>query len=70
MRAAIDKQCVAGQIAGIIARQKQRDAADIGPLAASDSKWEFTAPREDRRVWTDDYSNVIGAVWRRLRDGE
>lgn len=47
-----------------------RDAADIGPLAASDSKWEFSTPRKDSRVWTDDYSNVIGAVWRRLRDDE
>jgi hypothetical protein len=25
---------------------------------------------ERQRVWTDDYSNVLGAVWRRLRDGE
>ena len=25
---------------------------------------------ENQRVWTDDYSNVLGAVWRRLRDGE
>ena len=24
---------------------------------------------DSQRVWTDDYSNVLGAVWRRLRDG-
>ena len=34
-----------------------REEADVGKLASSD-------------VWTDDYSNVLGAVWRRLRDGE
>jgi hypothetical protein len=30
----------------------------------------LTEPDENQRVWTDDYSNVLGAVWRRLRDGE
>jgi hypothetical protein len=46
-----------------------REAADIGRLAANDD-WTLTAPRDGDRVWTDDYSNVLGAVWRRLRDGE
>ena len=27
-------------------------------------------PTEGQRVWTDDYSNILGAVWRRLRFGE
>jgi hypothetical protein len=46
-----------------------RDEADIGKLASSD-KWEETDARPDQRVWTDDYCNVLGAVYRRLRDGE
>ncbi|PZA09596.1 class I SAM-dependent methyltransferase [Rhodopseudomonas palustris] len=46
-----------------------REAADIGRLAGNDD-WTLTAPRAGDRVWTDDYSNVLGAVWRRLRDGE
>ena len=46
-----------------------RDEADVGSLASSD-KWELTEYEETQRVWTDDYSNVLGAVWRRLRDGE
>lgn len=46
-----------------------RDDADIGKLA-SDDKWALTDATEGQRVWTDDYSNILGAVWRRLRDGD
>jgi hypothetical protein len=46
-----------------------REDADVGELASSDF-WAKTAANEKQRVWTDDYSNVLGAVWRRLRDGE
>ncbi|WP_036049437.1 fused MFS/spermidine synthase [Bradyrhizobium sp. Tv2a-2] len=46
-----------------------RDDADVGQLASSD-KWAETEPTEGERVWTDDYSNILGAVYRRLRDGE
>jgi hypothetical protein len=46
-----------------------RDEADVGKLASSD-KWVETEPTENQRVWTDDYSNILGAVYRRLRDGE
>jgi len=46
-----------------------REEADVGKLAASD-KWEETEADEKQRVWTDDYSNVLGAVYRRLRDGD
>ncbi|MBN9580159.1 MAG: fused MFS/spermidine synthase [Afipia sp.] len=42
-----------------------RDDADVGRIA-SDPKWTFTEATEGQRVWTDDYSNVLGAVWRRL----
>jgi hypothetical protein len=46
-----------------------REEADVGKLASSD-QWELTESDEKQRVWTDDYSNVLGAVWRRLRVGE
>jgi hypothetical protein len=46
-----------------------RQDADIGKLASSDL-WEETAANQNQRVWTDDYSNILGAVYRRLRDGE
>jgi hypothetical protein len=46
-----------------------REEADVGKLASSDV-WALTEADENQRVWTDDYSNVLGAVWRRLRDGE
>jgi hypothetical protein len=46
-----------------------RDQADVGKLASSDV-WELTEADENQRVWTDDYCNVLGAVYRRLRDGE
>jgi hypothetical protein len=46
-----------------------REDVDVGKLATSD-KWTETEPTEGERVWTDDYSNILGAVYRRLRDGE
>jgi hypothetical protein len=46
-----------------------RGPADVGRLA-SDSYWQRTAPTPGEWVWTDDYSNVLGAVYRRLRDGD
>jgi hypothetical protein len=46
-----------------------REEADVGKLASSD-QWAETEANEKQRVWTDDYSNVLGAVYRRLRDGE
>ncbi len=46
-----------------------REEADVGKLASSE-QWALTEADETQRVWTDDYSNVLGAVWRRLRDGE
>ncbi len=46
-----------------------REAADVGKLASSEY-WEQTEPEQGERVWTDDYSNIIGALYRRLRRGE
>jgi len=46
-----------------------RKPEDVGALA-SNNLWQLTAPTSGQRVWTDDYSNVLGAVYRRLRDGD
>jgi hypothetical protein len=46
-----------------------REEADVGKLASSE-QWAETEADQNQRVWTDDYSNVLGAVYRRLRDGE
>jgi hypothetical protein len=46
-----------------------RAEADVGKLASSE-QWEETAANKTQRIWTDDYCNVLGAVYRRLRDGE
>ena len=46
-----------------------REEADVGSLASSE-QWAQEEADEKQRVWTDDYSNVLGAVWRRLREGE
>ena len=46
-----------------------RAEADVGSLASSPT-WYLTEPEDHERVWTDDYSNILGAVWRRLRRGE
>ena len=46
-----------------------RKQADVGVLASSD-QWAETEADEKQRIWTDDYCNVLGAVYRRLRDGE
>jgi hypothetical protein len=27
----------------------------------------LAAPNPDQRVWTDDYSNIVGAFWRKLK---
>jgi len=46
-----------------------RQPDDVGSIASSQD-WTLTEPRPHQRVWTDDYSNVLGAVWRRLREGD
>ena len=46
-----------------------REEADVGRLASSE-QWALEEADEKQRVWTDDYSNVLGAVLRRLRNGE
>src|SRR5262249_26331114 len=43
-----------------------RKDEDFGALAKS-KYWPLLPPDPARRVWTDDYSNVLGALLRRLR---
>src|SRR5258705_351208 len=46
-----------------------REEADVGRLTSSE-QWELEEADEKQRVWTDDYSNVLGAVLRRLKKRE
>jgi spermidine synthase len=43
-----------------------RSEEDFGDLAQA-PEWELTTPDPRQRVWTDDYSNVAGAVLRQIR---
>jgi hypothetical protein len=43
-----------------------RTDADFGDLATRKS-WSATEPDENQWVWTDDYSNIIGALVRNMR---
>ena len=47
----------------VIARRDE----DIGTLAKSEF-WPVREPDPRQRVWTDDYSNIVGAMIRTLRD--
>jgi hypothetical protein len=44
-----------------------RDKENVGPIATSEN-WVSTPPRRDLAVWTDDYSNIVGAFWRGLQN--
>jgi hypothetical protein len=39
----------------------------FGPIAQSEA-WELQKPDPKQWVWTDDYSNIIGSILRRLRE--
>jgi hypothetical protein len=41
-----------------------QSAEDIGALGR-DSSWVLNTPNPAVRTWTDDYSNVAGALWRK-----
>jgi spermidine synthase len=43
-----------------------REEADVGGIAKGGA-WTAAVPDKLQRIWTDDYSNVLGAVWRRMR---
>jgi len=38
----------------------------IGGLA-DDENWQLTEPDKTQRLWTDDYSNIAGAIWRKFQ---
>ena len=40
-------------------------AEDLGELA-SNKNWKLAVPDPGQRVWTDDYSNIIGAIAKRI----
>ena len=42
-----------------------RDDEDFGPLALS-KNWERKEPDPKQWVWTDDYSDIVGAVVRQI----
>jgi hypothetical protein len=44
-----------------------RSDDDFGALSAS-NYWQRQVPDPGQRVWTDDYSNIIGAIVRQLRE--
>lgn len=39
-----------------------RSVADLGPLAQAAPRWTAPMPRHRTPLWTDDYSNVLGAL--------
>ncbi|MPZ57292.1 MAG: class I SAM-dependent methyltransferase [Rhizobiales bacterium] len=44
-----------------------RADTDFGALAQSDD-WQLEEADPDQRVWTDDYSNIVGAIVRKMRE--
>ncbi len=46
-----------------------RNDADFGALAFS-NYWPLKTPDPDQWVWTDDYSNVVGAIMRQIKANE
>ena len=51
----------AGTVAAVARREE-----DFGPLALS-RDWELKQPDPGQWVWTDDYSDIVGALMRQLR---
>jgi len=44
-----------------------RNEEDFGDLAQS-ADWTLESPDPNQWVWSDDYSNIVGAVIRKLRE--
>jgi hypothetical protein len=45
-----------------------RASQDFGALQDADSGWDPLEPDPKQWVWTDDYSNVVGAMIRHARE--
>ena len=43
-----------------------REESDFGELL-DDKDWTELTIDANQRIWTDDYSNIVGAIWRNLR---
>ncbi len=43
-----------------------REDEDFGELL-NDEDWTAIEPPAGQRIWTDDYSNVVGAIYRQYR---
>jgi SAM-dependent methyltransferase len=43
-------------------------AAGQAPLSPYLGSGKWTAPDEPGRAWTDDYTNIVGAIWAKLKD--
>ncbi len=43
-----------------------RQPPDLGAIA-DNKNWELTPPDPKQRVWSDDYSNILGALWRKYQ---
>jgi spermidine synthase len=52
-------------VANVVAVARRDE--DFGPLAA-DETWPVLQPDPRQRVWTDDYSNIVGALLRKWRE--
>jgi hypothetical protein len=61
---AVDEKHDPYKFSGTVAAVARRDE-DFGPLALSHD-WELTEPDPKQWVWTDDYTNIVGAVMRSL----
>jgi hypothetical protein len=44
-----------------------RKDEDFGPMAQSEA-WVLQEPDPNQRVWTDDYSNIVGSIVRKLQE--
>ena len=56
-----DRYLFASSVAAVARNDK-----DFGTLLAS-GEWEIVAPDPNQWVWTDDYSNIVGALLRHMR---
>ena len=42
-----------------------RAAEDVSAMLTAEAGWRRVEPDRNVRVWTDDYSNIVSAIWRR-----
>ena len=47
----------------VVSAKRPQDLGAIG----DNKNWTLTTPDPTQRVWSDDYSNILGALWRKYR---